>query len=143
MQVQPYLFFNGRSEEAAAFYGQAIGAEIVMMMRNRESPERPPEGMLPPGSEDKVMHMTLRVGDAVVMGSDGTCSGKPDFSGFSLSLTAPDKATGERWFGALGEGGKVDMPFGPTFFSPGFGMVTDKFGLQWMVVLDAEPAQAA
>ena len=144
MQVQPYLFFNGRAEEAAAFYKQALGAEVTGMMRYRESPESAAQMPgLPPGSEDKVMHMAMKVAATEVLASDGMCSGKPDFHGFSLALTAPDKAKGEQWMAALGAGGKVDMPFGPTFFSPGFGMVTDQFGLSWMIVLDAEPAPAA
>jgi PhnB protein len=139
MQVQPYLFFNGRCEEAAAFYGTAIGAETVMMMRFKEAPEGPPG--LSPGHEDKVMHMALRIGDAMVLASDGMGSGDLAFKGFSLALTAPDKAKADQWFAALADGGKIDMPLGPTFFSPAFGVVTDRFGVSWMVLLDAEPAQ--
>jgi len=142
MTVQPYMFFNGRCEEAAEFYRQAIGAEVTMMLRYKDAPEGPPPGMLPPGSEDKVMHMALRVGGAMVLASDGECSGTSDFKGFSLALTAPDKAGAEAWFNALAEGGQVRMPLGPTFFAPAFGMVTDKFGLGWMVLTDAETAQA-
>jgi PhnB protein len=133
MQIQPYLFFNGRCEEAIEFYRRVLGASVEFIMRNKDSPEPPPPGMLPPGSEDKVMHASLRIGDAVVMASDGRCSGKPSFQGFSLSISVPDAAVGERLFAALGEGGTVQMPFGKTFWSPGFGMVADRFGVGWMV----------
>lgn len=133
MQIQPYLFFNGRCEEALDFYRRALGAEVTMMMRYKDSPEPPPPGMIPPGSENKVMHSEFRVGGATAMASDGQCSGKPSFDGFSLSLTVPDEAAADRMFGALADGGQVQMPLGKTFFSPRFGMVADRFGVHWMV----------
>ena len=133
MPLIPYLFFNGRCDEALAFYRQALGAEVVMQMRYREAPDPPPPGMLPPGSEDKVMHAHARIGDAEFMASDGHCSGKPAFQGFSLSLTLPTEADVDRVFSALAEQGRIDMPAGKTFWSPRFGMVTDRFGIQWMV----------
>lgn len=133
MPIQPYLFFEGRCEEALEFYRGALGAEVTMLMRNKEAPEQPPPGMLPPGSENKVMHATFRVGDATLMASDGRCSGKPAFNGFSLSLTVRDEAEAKRRFDALAAGGQVRMPLGKTFFSPSFGMVADRFGLGWMV----------
>src|SRR5918997_6836699 len=121
MQVQPYLFFEGRCEEAVAFYRAALGAEVTALMRFGESPDPPPPGMVPPGSEDKVMHAELRIGDATVMASDGRCSGQPRFGGVSLSLSVPDEETADRLFAALAEGGQVQMPLGRTFFSPRFG----------------------
>ena len=133
MQVQPYLLFDGRCEEAIEFYRSALGAEVTMLMRNKESPEPPPPGMLPAGSENKVMHASLRIGDSVVMASDGHCQGKPRFEGFSLSITVPDTATADRLFNALANGGQVQMPLAKTFFSPRFGMVADRFGVSWMV----------
>ena len=133
MVVQPYLFFNGRCEEAVEFYKKAIGAEVQMLMRNAESPEPPPPGMLPPGSENKVMHASFKVGDTVVMASDGHNSGTPDFRGFSLSLTVADAAQAQRLFAALSEGGQVQMPLGKTFWAPMFGMLTDRFGVGWML----------
>ena len=133
MPIQPYLFFEGRCEEALEFYRGALGAEVTMLMRNKEAPEQPPPGMLPPGSENKVMHATFRVGDATLMASDGRCSGKPAFNGFSLSLTVRDEAEAKRRLDALAAGGQVRMPLGKTFFSPSFGMVADRFGLGWMV----------
>ncbi|MGC1817426.1 MAG: VOC family protein [Casimicrobiaceae bacterium] len=133
MQIQPYLFFDGRCEEAIEFYRSALGAEVTMLMRNKESPEPPPPGMLPAGSENKVMHASLRIGDSVVMASDGHCQGKPHFEGFSLSITVPDTATADRMFNALANGGQVRMPLAKTFFSPRFGMVADRFGVSWMV----------
>lgn len=135
MLVQAYLFFNGRCEEAVEFYKRALGAEVLMLMRNQDSPEPPPPGMLPPGSDKKVMHVSLRIGETTVMASDGLNSGDTQFKGFSLSISADDKATADRLFAALAEGGKVDMPLGKTFWSPWFGMVTDRFGVGWMVSL--------
>ena len=133
MQVQPYLFFEGRAEEAAEFYRAKLGAEVVMLMRNKDAPDKPPPGMLPPNSENKVMHMALKIGDTTVLASDGNCAGKPAFQGFSLSLTVKDEAEAGRLFAALADGGQVQMPLGKTFFSPSFGMVTDRFGVAWMV----------
>lgn len=135
MQVQPYLFFEGRAEEAIAFYRQTLGAEVQMLMRFKESPEPPPPGMVPPGSENKVMHASVRIGDTTVMASDGNCGGRPNFQGFALSLDARDAAEAERWFTALTDGGHVRMPLGKTFFSPSFGMVEDRFGVTWMVIV--------
>lgn len=128
MQIESYLFFNGRCEEAIAFYQRALGAEVLMLMRNKESPEPPP-----PGSEDKVMHATLRIGTSHLMLSDGDNDGKPVFTGFSLSLDAADEAEAERLFAALSDGGTVQMPLAKTFWSPKFGMVADRFGVGWMI----------
>jgi PhnB protein len=133
MQIESYLFFNGRCEEAIEFYQRALGAEVLMLMRNKESPEPPPPGTMPPGSEDKVMHATLRIGTSNLMLSDGYCDGKPAFTGFSLSLDAADEAEAERLFAALSDGGTVQMPLAKTFWSPKFGMVADRFGVGWMV----------
>jgi PhnB protein len=132
MQVQPYLFFDGRCEEAVEFYRGALGAEVVMLMRFKESPDPPPPGMVPPGPE-KVMHAALRIGDAMVLASDGRCSGQPSFQGFALSLTAANEVEANRLFASLAEGGQVHMPLAKTFFSPRFGMVADRFGVSWMV----------
>lgn len=133
MPIEPYLFFNGRCEEAVEFYKKALGAEVVMLMRFKESPEPPQAGMLPPGSENKIMHASFRVGDTMVMASDGHCTGKTDFQGFCLSITVPTEAEADRKFAALAEGGQVQMPLAKTFWSPRFGMVADRFGVGWMV----------
>jgi len=138
MQVQPYLFFDGRCEEAVEFYKSKLGAKVEMLMRFKDSPEPPQPGMVPPGSGNKVMHACFRVGDTAVMASDGNCAGKPSFQGFSLSLTASGEAEAKRLFAALGEGGQVQMPLTKTFFSPAFGMVADRFGVSWMVVVEAK-----
>jgi len=130
MQIAPYLFFEGRADEAAAFYAEALGAEVTALVRYKESPD---PAMVPPGSAEKVMHMALRIGETTLMGSDGRCAGAPDFEGFSLSLTVKDEAEAERRFAALADGGEVRMPLGRTFFSPRFGMVADRFGVGWMV----------
>lgn len=130
--VQPYLFFDGRCEEAIDFYRGALGAELVMLVRFKESPE---PNTCAPGSEEKVMHAEFRIGDKSVMASDGMCGGKPTFGGFSLSLTVPDADKAERVFAALSEGGQVQQPLIETFFSPLFGMVADRFGVSWMVVV--------
>ena len=138
MQIQPYLFFEGRCEEAIEFYKKALGAKVEMLMRIKDSPEPPPPGMHPPGSENKVMHASVRIGAATLMASDGRCQGKPRFQGFSLSLDAQDEGHAKRVFGALAEGGQVQMPLGKTFFSPCFGMVADRFGVSWMVIVPAK-----
>jgi PhnB protein len=137
MLVQPYLFFDGRCEEAIEFYRSRLGAKVEMLMRFKESPEPPQPGMVPPGSEEKVMHASFRIGDTTVMASDGRCLGEPSFQGFSLSLTVPDEAAAQRLFTALGDGGQVQMPLSKTFFSPRFGMVADRFGVSWMVLVAA------
>lgn len=135
MQLQPYLFFNGRCEEAIEFYRKALGAEVEMLMRYNESPDPPPPGVTPPGWENKVMHASLRIGGAMLMASDGCGEGPPSFQGFSLSLSVPDEATADRLFAALGDGGQVQMPLGTTFFSPRFGMVADRYGVSWMIIV--------
>jgi PhnB protein len=134
MQVQPYLFFDGRCEEALEFYRSTLGAEVTMLMRFKDSPEPHPPGMVPPGAEDKVMHASLRIGDTTVMASDGQCLGQPNFQGFSLSLTVSDVAEADRMFSALANGGQVQMPLAKTFFSPCFGMLADRYGVGWMVI---------
>ena len=138
MQIEPYLFFEGRCEEALAFYANAIGARIEAVLRYADSPDPVPDGRLPPGSEGKVMHARFHVGGAPIMASDGLCAGKSAFQGFSLSLPAKDEAEARRLFAALAEGGEVRMPLGKTFFSPAFGMVADRFGVPWMVVVPQE-----
>jgi PhnB protein len=135
MLVQPYLFFDGRCEEAIEFYRGALGAEVEMLMRFRDNPEPAEHGMLPPGAENKVMHACFRIGDTRVMASDGRCGGKPNFQGFSLSLTVPSDAEAERLFAALSDRGQVQQPLTKTFFSPRFGMVADRFGVGWMVLV--------
>ena len=136
MQVQPYLFFDGRCEEAIEFYKKALGAKVEMLMRFKDSPDPPPPGMVPPGSENKVMHASLRIGDTTVMASDGECRGKPGFQGFSLSVSAADDADAARLFAAIGAGGQVQMPLGKTFFASSFGMLADRFGVGWMVIAE-------
>jgi len=137
MKIDPYLFFDGRCEEAIGFYKTALGAEVQMVMRYAESPEPPPPGMLPPGSEDKVMHASLLIGGNVVMMSDGMCGGDTAFKGFSLSLDCADDAAAHKAFNALAAGGQVTMPLGKTFWAPLFGMVNDRFGVGWMVGVSA------
>lgn len=134
MALEPYLFFNGNCEEAMEFYRKALGAEVLFVMRYKESPEPPPPGMVPPGWDDKIMHATLQIGDAQMMTSDG-CSEGPAFKGFSLALTVANETDAKRKFDALTEGGQAQMPLGKTFWSPCFGMVTDKFGVGWMVTV--------
>ena len=133
MQVQPYLFFDGRCEEAVEFYRKSLGAEVTMLMRFKDSPEPHQPGMCPPGAGDKVMHTSFRIGDTTVLASDGQCAGRPSFQGFALSLTVPAEAEAERLFALLADGGQVQMPLTKTFFSSRFGMVADRFGVSWMV----------
>jgi PhnB protein len=133
MQVQPYLNFDGRCEEAIEFYRRALGAEVLMLMRYKDSPEPCAPGMMPPGTENKVMHSSFRIGNTTVMASDSQCQGKSNFHGFSLSITVTTEGEAERLFSALSDGGQVQMPLTRTFFSPSFGMVSDRFGLCWMI----------
>ena len=135
MKVQNYLFFEGRCEEALEFYRAKLGAEVTMLMRFKESPEPHPPGSLPPGAENKVMHAGFRIGETELMASDGRCSGKPSFQGVTLSLGVNSDAEAERYFAALAEGGQVQQPLIKTFFSSRFGMVADRFGVSWMVVV--------
>jgi PhnB protein len=134
LHVEPYLFFEGRCEEAVEFYRSALGAEVTALLRFKDSPEPPSPEMCPPGSEDKVMHASFRIGDTTVMASDGLNSGRPSFQGVALSIAVPDEATADRFFAALADGGQVQMPLTRTFFSPRFGMVADRFGVSWMIV---------
>jgi PhnB protein len=139
MPVTPYLFFDGRCEEAIEFYKRKLGAKVEMMMRFKESPD---PTMCAPGSENKVMHSCIKIGDTAVMASDGRCNGTPKFEGFALTVYAKDEAEADRIFSALVDGGQVTMPLTKTFFSPRFGMLADRFGVGWMVIVDP-PAQKA
>ncbi len=134
MSIQPYLFFDGRAEEAIEFYRGALGAKVEMLMRFKDCPET--EHRPSAETENKVMHSELRIGDAKIMASDGRCQGKPSFEGFSLALTAADEAEADRLFNALADGGQVQMPLAKTFFSPRFGMVADRFGVAWMIIVE-------
>ena len=138
--IQPYLFFGGRCEEALEFYRIALGAEVDMLMRHKDSPEPPPPGVLQPGFENKVMHTTFRIGGTMLMASDG-CQEGSSISGFSLSLAVPPEAEADRAFAALADGGQVQMPLTRTFWSPRFGMLTDRFGIGWMVSVAANPSK--
>jgi PhnB protein len=135
MELVPYLFFNGRCEEAIGFYQEALGAKVPVLMRAKDSPVPPPGGKIPPGSENKIMHCEVQIGDVRFMASDGMASGGPSFKGFSLSLGYTDRNKADQAFDALAQGGKIDMPLGETFWSPRFGMVTDRYGVQWMITL--------
>jgi PhnB protein len=131
MQIEPYLFFEGRTEEALQFYQQKLGAKVEAVIRYKENPE---PKYNPPNSDEKVMHALFVIGDSKVMASDGNCSGKPSFQGFSLTFNARDEADAKRRFSALAEGGQVNLPLSETFFARSFGMVADRFGVNWMVM---------
>jgi PhnB protein len=132
MQVQPYIFFDGRCDEALDFYKKAVGAKVDMLMRFKDAPD---QSMISPGSYDKVMHAAVHLGDTQVLMSDGRCQGKTNFQGFSLAVSVKDEAEADKTFAALADGGQVTMPLAKTFFSPRFGMLTDKFGVGWMVLV--------
>ncbi|HXF10922.1 MAG TPA: VOC family protein [Desulfuromonadaceae bacterium] len=132
--IQPYLFLDGRCEEALEFYKKAVGAEVKMLLRFKDSPEPPKPGCAP-ADMNKVMHAQFQVGETVVMASDGRATGKPDFKGFALSLTVKTEADADKAFKALADGGEVEMPLAKTFFSARFGMVADRFGVFWMVLV--------
>lgn len=135
MLVQPYLFFDGRCEEALEFYRATLGAEVTMLMRVKENPDPMPPDMYPPGSENKVLHAAFKIGETTLMASDGRAQGQPVFKGFSLSVSAANDAEAQRLFTALGEGGQVQMPLAKTFFASSFGMVADRFGVGWMIIV--------
>ena len=132
MHVQPYLFFDGRCDEALDFYKKAIGAKVGMILRFKEAPDK---SMISPGSEEKVMHSAVQVGDSTVLMSDGRCAGKPNFHGIALTISAKTEAKADKLFSGLADGGQITMPLARTFFSPKFGMVADKFGVGWMVLV--------
>jgi PhnB protein len=133
--LQPYLFFDGKCEEAIEFYGRAVGAKVNMLMRFKDSPEPAAPGCMPPGSENKVMHAQITVGGTVVLVSDGHCTNRPNFQGFSLALSVASEADADRTFNALADGGHIQTALTKTFFSPRFGMVVDRFGVMWMVMV--------
>jgi PhnB protein len=135
--TSPYLFFEGRCEEAVEFYKNAAGATVEMMMRYKEAPEPPPQPM-PAGYENKIIHARLKIGPTILMMSDGQCMGKANFQGFALSLMVPTEAEAKKRFAALAEGGKPMAPLTKTFFSPSFGMLVDRFGVMWMVLVPRE-----
>jgi len=137
--LHPYLFFAGRCEEAIEFYRRALDAKVEQLLYHRDSPDPHPPGLLQPGFENKVMHATLNIGGALLMASDGS-SDKSNFSGFRLAAAWPTEADARRVFAALADGGHVAMPLTKTFWSPCFGMVTDRFGVGWMVSVAAQPA---
>ena len=136
--VEPYIFFGGRCDEALEFYKSAIGAEVECVMHFSDSPEPMPPGVLQPGFESKVMHSSFRVGGVRIMASDGCAEGST-FSGFSLSITVPSEADADVVFDALADGGQVTMPLGKTFWSPRYGMLVDRFGVNWMVIVPGGP----
>jgi PhnB protein len=133
MELQPYVFFDGRCEEAIEFYKTALGAKVEMLMRFKDSPEKDACPTNDAAMGEKVMHASVRVGDHMLLMSDGHCKGKPDFRGFALSLTVKSEADADRLFNALADGGQVQMPLEKTFWSPRFGMLADRFGVSWMV----------
>ncbi len=142
MKVQSYLSFEGRCDEALGFYKKALGAEVVHLMRYSEAPPAPaptghPDancgGAMPAG--DKVMHSVVRIGETELMASDGRCSGQAEFKGIMLSLTAGTDAEARQWFDALADGGSVMQPLIPTFFTSSFGMLADRFGVNWVLVV--------
>jgi PhnB protein len=130
--IEPYLFFDGRCEEALTYYRKALDAEVLMLMRFKDSPE---PGMCGPVGAEKIMHASFRVGGSTILASDGRCEGKISFQGFALSITVPDEPTANRYFSALSDGGQVQQPLITTFFARRFGMVIDRFGVGWMVIL--------
>jgi PhnB protein len=135
MKLQTYLFFDGRCEEAIEFYKRTVGAEVINLVRFKDSPE-PPIGMAP-GSENKIMHVSFKIGDTEIMASDGSNTGTTNFHGFAVALSVKTPADADRIYNALAEGGQVRMPLSKTFFSPRFGMLADRFGLGWMVMTEA------
>ena len=133
MNIEPYLFFEGRCEEAIEFYKKAAGAEVVMLMRFKDSPESGDNSMAP-ADKNKIMHASFRLGDSLIGASDGSCLGPANFKGFSLALKVESDTDAERLFKSLSDGGIVHQPLIKTFFASRFGMVADRFGVGWMVL---------
>jgi PhnB protein len=134
MATTPYLFFDGRAEEAIEFYKKSLGATVGMMMHFKDAPPSPGGQSPDPKTLDKVMHAAVNIAGTQVFISDGHCQGNTKFEGFSLALDAKDPADGERMFNALAQGGQVRQPLTETFFAKSFGMVADKFGVGWMII---------
>ncbi len=134
MRVEPYLYFQGRCEEALEFYRGAINAEGSVITRFADIPG----SQVPPGAETKVAHAELRIGDTTVLASDGCDAGECAYNGFSLALTAADDSEAERLFAALAEGGSIQLPIQSTPFSSRFGIVADRFGVPWTVTTQAQ-----
>jgi PhnB protein len=144
MRVQPYLSFEGRAEEALDFYTKAVGAEVNMKMRFKDAPPMEASaskdcGGPPAHSAEKIMHSEFKIGESVIMASDGYCSGKANFAGVSLAIQAKDDVEARRIFDGLASGGQVQQPLIKTFFATSFGMLADKFGVSWMVVTAQTP----
>lgn len=138
--VQSYVFFDGKCEEALEFYKNAVGAQVDRLLRYKESPEPPPPGC-GPTDPNKIMHVQFRIGETVIMGSDGRATGNPKFEGFALALTVKAEADADKAFNALASGGRIEMPLAKTFFSPKFGMLVDKFGVFWMIMVAPNPGK--
>jgi PhnB protein len=128
--LNPYLFYSGNCEAAFKYYEKVLGGKIEMMFRVEEAP---PEMPRQPGWEKKIMHAQMSIDGHVLMASDASPEHFHKPQGFSVSLNVKDPAEAERKFNALCEGGSITMPFGKTFFSKGFGMGIDQFGIPWMV----------
>ena len=135
MKVQAYISFGGRCEEALEFYKKSIAAEVTSLMRWKDSPDAAMKS--PPGYEEKVMNSAFRIGDTQLMADDGMGRKEAEFKGMSLVIEVADDAEAKRVFTALGEGGNVTMPLMKTFWTSSFGMLTDKFGVPWMVNVEA------
>ena len=133
MKVQPYVFFDGKCDEALQFYQRALGAKVNALMRFSEAPD---QSQVKPESKNKVMHAAFQVGETEILASDGYCLGAPAFQGFALTIHAADSAEALKLFTAIAEGGKIQMPLDKTFFAASFGMAVDKFGVNWMVIAE-------
>jgi PhnB protein len=138
MDVQPYLSFQGRAQEALDFYKAAVGAKVDMVMHFKDAPKEM-QAQMPPTSMDKVMHAAFHVGDTQLFATDGECMGSPSFTGISLTINASSNEEAEKVFAALGKGGQTTMPMSETFFAHRFGVLADKFGVKWMVLNPKNP----
>ena len=133
MKVQPYVFFDGKCDEALQFYQRALGAKVNALMRFSEAPD---QSQIKPESKNKVMHSAFQIGETEILASDGYCLGAPAFQGFALTINAANSAEALKLFTGIAEGGKIQMPLEKTFFAASFGIAVDKFGVSWMVIAD-------
>jgi len=136
MQVNPYLAFNGQCADAFKFYEKVLGGKITFTMTWGEMPGA---DQFPAETHKLIMHSRISIGDQVLMGADAPPDRYQEPKGINVSIHVKDTAEGERIFKALSENGKVTMPFEQTFWSKGFGMCVDQFGIPWMVNTEQEP----
>ena len=139
MQLNPYLSFNGDCAAALKFYEQVLGGKTTFIQTWGDSPMA---AQMPPETHGLIMHATLSIGEAQLMGADSPPDQYEQPKGIHIALHFKDTAEGEQVFKALAEAGEIEMPFQPTFWSAGFGMCVDRFGIPWIINCEQAGAEA-